>query len=104
MLSDPYYPGWRAFVDGVETPILRADYLFRAIALPPGSHEVRFVFVPWSLQRGMLLSAAGVLIASSAILVGIGGPLVARFPWRRLTRRGSGASDAPSSGAPEGGK
>jgi len=87
VLTDPYYPGWRAFVDGVETPILRADYLFRAIALPPGSHEVRFVFVPWSLQRGVLLSAAGLLITVSAILVGVGGSLVAGRPWRRLIRR-----------------
>jgi hypothetical protein len=97
VLSDPYYPGWRAFVDGVETPILRADYLFQAVALPPGSHEVRFVFVPWSLQRGMLLSAAGVAIALSAILIGIGGLLVARRPWRRLIRRRRGLVDGRAS-------
>jgi hypothetical protein len=71
-------------VDGIETPILRADYLFRAIALPPGAHEVRFVFVPMSLQRGWMLSAAGILIALSAMLVGIGGPLARLRPWRRL--------------------
>jgi hypothetical protein len=93
VLTDPYYPGWRAYVDGVETPILRADYLFRAIALPPGSHEVRFVFVPLSLQRGWMLSAAGILIALSAILVGICGPLAALRPWRRLARRTQAAPD-----------
>lgn len=106
VLTDPYYPGWRAYVNGVETPILRADYLFRAIALPPGSHEVRFVFVPWSLQRGLTLSAAGVLIALSAVLVGIGGPLVARrlwrrlppgaAPWRRFVRRRQGPPVGPA--------
>ena len=82
--TDPYYPGWRAFVNGVETPILRADYLFRAIVLPPGSHEVRFVFVPWSLERGLMLSAAGIMIALSAIVVTMCGPLVAGRVWRRL--------------------
>ena len=85
VVTDPYYPGWRAFVNGVETPILRADYLFRAIVLPPGSHEVRFVFVPTSLQRGTMLSVAGVVIALSAVLVGVCAPLVSRRPWRRLS-------------------
>jgi hypothetical protein len=87
VLTDPYYPGWRAYVDGEETPILRADYLFRAIALPPGSHDIRFIFVPRSLERGTLLSAAGVLIALSAIMVGIVGPLIADRPWRTLSVR-----------------
>ena len=85
VLTDPYYPGWRAFVNGVETPILRADYLFRAIALPPGSHEVRFAFAPWPLQRGAMLSMAGVVIALGAIAVGVVGALVSARPWRWLS-------------------
>jgi hypothetical protein len=92
VLTDPYYPGWRAYVDGVESPILRADYLFRAVALGPGAHVVRFVFTPRSLERGMALSLAGAVIAVGAILIGLGGPLFARrpwrlVPWRRLTVR-----------------
>jgi hypothetical protein len=87
VLTDPYYPGWRAFVDGVDSPILRANYLFRAVALPPGSHEVRFVFAPWSLERGAILSVAGLTIALGAILVGICGPLVARRPWTAMRAR-----------------
>ena len=34
VLSDTYYPGWRAFVDGVERPILRANHVFRAVEVP----------------------------------------------------------------------
>lgn len=86
VLSDPYYPGWRAFVNGVETPILRANYLFRAVALPPGSHEVRFTFVPSSLHRGAVLSVAGLTIALSAILVSVSAPLAARGRWPRWRR------------------
>lgn len=106
VLTDPYYPGWQAFVNGVATPILRADYLFRAIALPPGRHEVRFIFVPTSLERGATLTAAGLLIAASAIVVGICAPLASRrpwprrsrkgVPWRRLIGRGAGASSGPT--------
>jgi hypothetical protein len=93
VLTDPYYPGWRALVDGDETTILRADYLFRAVALGPGSHDVRFIFEPPSLRRGATLSLAGLAIALVVILAGIVVPLVARRPWRRRSRAGSeGAS------------
>lgn len=43
-LSDNYYPGWKATVDGKKTNIMKADYTFRAISLPAGPHIVRFYF------------------------------------------------------------
>jgi hypothetical protein len=43
-LSENYYPAWKAYVDGKETKIYRADYLFRAVYLNKGKHEVNFVF------------------------------------------------------------
>jgi hypothetical protein len=103
VLSDPFYPGWRAYVDGQETPILRADYLFRAVALAPGSHVVRFAFTPTSLHRGVQLSLAGVAIALGAVLVGLVGPLLLARPWRRLRWRQRGPaldSQSPSDQAP----
>ncbi len=46
-LSDPYYPYWKATVDGVEKPILRADGVFRAVVLDkPGKHLVRMDYKP----------------------------------------------------------
>jgi hypothetical protein len=48
--SDPYYPGWKAWVDGKEKPVLRADGAFRAVVLDgPGSHQVRMAFRPLSI-------------------------------------------------------
>jgi hypothetical protein len=44
LLSENYYPAWKAYVDGNQTKIYRADYLFRAVALDKGKHQVRFVF------------------------------------------------------------
>ena len=44
ILSENYYPSWKAYVDGVEAQIYRANYLFRALYLEEGEHEVKFVF------------------------------------------------------------
>lgn len=55
-LTDNYYPGWKAKVDGEETEILRADYTFRAVPLVAGEHEVRFYYDPMSFKVGVLIS------------------------------------------------
>lgn len=63
-LSDTYYPGWKAFIDGKETEIYRADYTFRSVAVSKGQHEVVFVFKPLSFQLGFsitILSLASLL-------------------------------------------
>lgn len=63
VLTDTYYPGWKAYVDGVETPILRANYLFRAIKIPQGEHTVKFTYVPSSFWLGVILSLSTLLIS-----------------------------------------
>lgn len=47
-LSDNYYPGWKAYINGKETKIFRADYTFRAIVVPEGESAVLFKFKPGS--------------------------------------------------------
>ncbi|MBF0105433.1 MAG: YfhO family protein [Deltaproteobacteria bacterium] len=56
LFNDLYYPGWKAFIDDKETEVYRANYVLKAIVLPPGAHEVRFVFAPFSLVLGGVLS------------------------------------------------
>ena len=51
-LSEIFYPGWKAFVDGEPKRILRGNYLFRVIELPAGHHVIRMVFDPLSIKIG----------------------------------------------------
>ena len=52
VLSDTFYPGWKAFVDGVEKRILRANHVFRAVEVPVGAQEVLFRFASESFRVG----------------------------------------------------
>ncbi len=61
VLGDTYYPGWKAFVDGKETKIYRADYTFRAIPLNAGTHRVEFVYDPISFKLGAGVTLLGML-------------------------------------------
>jgi hypothetical protein len=61
VLSDTYYPGWKAFVDGKKTKIYRADYAFRAIPLNSGTHEVAMVYDPISFKLGAGGTLLGIL-------------------------------------------
>jgi hypothetical protein len=59
---EAWYPGWRARVDGNDTPVLRADVLYRAVALGPGEHDVEIFFDSATFNRGALLSLGGLVI------------------------------------------
>jgi len=93
VLSEVYYPGWRAYVDGRAQAVLRANYAFRAVYLEPGYHEVRLVFEPLSWKLGLGISLA----------TWVGLAAWALFTWRaRLSNRScpfDDSGDASASGA-----
>jgi hypothetical protein len=62
VLTDAWYPGWRVKVDGREEPILRADLIFRAVALSAGEHRVEFTYAPRSFEIGLWVSASTVAL------------------------------------------
>jgi hypothetical protein len=64
ILSELFYPGWRAYVDAKRVPILRANFLLRAIALTPGRHEIVFVYRPVSFLVGAALSLLTLLLSA----------------------------------------
>jgi hypothetical protein len=66
VVTDAYYPGWRATVDGVAAEILRADVMFRAVWLPEGEHLVEFRYAPAWLWPALGVSAAAWLTVLAA--------------------------------------
>lgn len=64
-LSDTYYPGWTATVDGKETEIHRANITGRAVAIKTGSREVVFTYAPRSFRNGLILLGLGVVLLLS---------------------------------------
>ncbi|NGM67280.1 YfhO family protein [Sphingobacterium sp. SGR-19] len=62
-----YEKGWKAYIDGDEVPIVRADYILRALQVPGGNHTVEFIFAPKTMQISNIVS----LIASVLLVLGL---------------------------------
>jgi uncharacterized membrane protein YfhO len=92
VLLDSWYPGWKAYLDGREVEVLRANYAFRAVTVSPGAHAVEFVFAPISFY-------AGAAITCATLLIGIAAVLSAALTRRRSAGTGSqdGADDTRKS-------
>jgi len=68
--ADLYFPGWTARVDGRETPILRADFAFRAVLLPAGRHRVEWSYQSRALRLGLWVSGAALLVIAGLFAAG----------------------------------
>ncbi len=66
VVANAYDGGWKATIDGEDAPVLRANYAFQAIAVPPGTYEVELRYMPDSLVHGLWIGAASLLVALGA--------------------------------------
>ena len=83
VLADVWFPGWTCTVDGQATTIYRANYLFRAVELPPGAREVVFTFAPRSYRWGKGVSLAALAVVAFVLVAGL---------WFRLPSGGNAAA------------
>ena len=84
VFSEVYYKlGWKAYIDNVETPIYKANYVLRSLVVPAGKHDIRFEFKPTSVNAAQKAS----IFASALLwLVVLGG----LFQWiRKNTKQAS---------------
>ena len=70
VLSEMYFPGWTAAVDGAATPIYRTNYLFRGVVVPAGQHTVTFDYRPGSVLVGAAMSGAALIVALAILVAG----------------------------------
>ena len=68
VLSEAYYPGWRASLDGRDVPMMRADMSLQGLPVPPGAHTVVFTLVPQSLRLGAAATVLTGVILLAAVL------------------------------------
>lgn len=85
VLSEMHYPGWRAYVDGRDVPLERADYLITALPLTPGEHHILYRYEPASFRLGALATALACLAA-----LAVGG-----LSWRSDRRAHGGLAPGP---------
>lgn len=62
MTSIPYDPGWKVFVDGVETDITEVKDTFLGVELTPGTHTIELRFMPQGLVLGGLITALSLVM------------------------------------------
>ncbi|MGB8951809.1 MAG: YfhO family protein [Candidatus Aminicenantales bacterium] len=68
VLSDSFYPGWKASLDGSPVSIYRANYVYRAVFVPAGQHTVTFNYLPPLLGLGLVV---GLLSMAAALVIAL---------------------------------
>ncbi len=69
VLSEMYYRGWEAWIDGRRAPVERVNYVLRGLAVPAGDHRIEFVFRAPSFRNGAAYTLLGIML----LLVSVGG-------------------------------
>jgi uncharacterized membrane protein YfhO len=89
VLSDNWFPGWHATVDGHAEPVLLADGALRGIAVPAGRHTVEMEYSPASIRWGSAVSLLAFLSLAAIALTGWATaiPIPAHHPWRATRGR-----------------
>jgi hypothetical protein len=70
ILSDTFFPGWRATIDGASAPIYEVNAAMRGVIVPAGAHTLTFQYRPASVVWGALLTLLGIGGAIALALVG----------------------------------
>jgi hypothetical protein len=74
VFSEIYLPfGWKAYIDGKETPIYKTDYFLRSVVVPQGNHKVEFRYEPSVYFTGKNISIGANMLLGVILLAGVFG-------------------------------
>jgi Bacterial membrane protein YfhO len=71
ILSNSYYPGWRATVNGKEEKILKADYAMMALSVPAGTSLIEYRFDPISFKIGLGITLISLILVGLILIISI---------------------------------
>lgn len=81
VFSDIYYDkGWKAYVDGKESPIYKTNYLLRGLMIPAGKHEIKFEFKPESFTKWSGVTRISSMLVILLSLAGIAFSIIKKEP------------------------
>lgn len=69
VIADTFYPGWEVKLDGVVVDVFRANYLFYAIVLPEGPHQIEIIYQPKSFYTGLSISGISLLFVILLVII-----------------------------------
>jgi hypothetical protein len=69
VLSETYYPGWRALIDGVPAQVQRTNVALQGVAIPAGAHRVEFQLTSTTQRVGGAMSLAGLMICAALFMI-----------------------------------
>lgn len=68
VIANTYYPGWRAFVDGQPTSLLRVNWAMNGVLIPSGKHVVALLYEPASYRIGLWVSVLSVFLFAGMVV------------------------------------
>ena len=68
LISEVYYPEWKAFVDGKETEIVKSNYFMRGLVVPAGNHKIELKYESPKFETGKTASLVTNIFVILAIL------------------------------------
>ena len=72
VFSEVYYEnGWKAYIDGKESPIVKVNYVLRGLAVPAGKHDIKFEFKPQGYYKGKSLTSIFSIVLLVILAIGI---------------------------------